>query len=243
MVFCSSGSVSRVRSQCSGTISTSPTPTPPTAASRKSPMPCRPAHALADRRRQRHPVDGDRGGVVEQRLALEDGHDPVRQAHLAGDRGGRDRVRRRDDRAQHQRRGQRQPGHDRVGDRADGHRREQHVPDRQQRHRAQVGTQAQVGAVQRGGVQQGREHEGQHPVRVEPVARGPPAGSRPRVLPGRSSSGAEAPIRRARPATAALPATRSSTPAPPIAPPMPSAPAPVRTAWPVHAQSGLTWTS
>ena len=39
MVFCRSGSVSRVRSQCSGTIRTSPTPIPPTAASRKSPIP------------------------------------------------------------------------------------------------------------------------------------------------------------------------------------------------------------
>ena len=77
--------------------------TPPTADSRKSPATSSSgdgADDRGDRRAQAH----DRGRVVDEALALQDRHDPPRHADPAGDRGGRDRVRRGDHGAERQRR-------------------------------------------------------------------------------------------------------------------------------------------
>ena len=113
--------------------------TPPPAASRKS----SPTRHDADRRRRPTASGGaqrdQRGGVVEQRLALEDRDDPAGQPDPPADRGGRDRVRRRHDRADRER--------DRPGDArqqrctttptpSGG---EDHQPDRQQQDRPPVG--------------------------------------------------------------------------------------------------------
>src|ERR687883_494630 len=47
-------------------------------------------------------VEDERGGVVHEALALDDGHDAAWNAEPARDRGRRDRVGRRDDRPQHE---------------------------------------------------------------------------------------------------------------------------------------------
>ena len=54
----------------------------------------------------RHPEAGDRRGVVDQRLALQDGDQLPGQPDPAGDRGGRHGVRRGDHRAQRERHGE-----------------------------------------------------------------------------------------------------------------------------------------
>ena len=95
----SSGSVSRRRTLPTTTNTTSPTSTPPPAATTKSRARARYATVAGQRRAQGH----QRGGVVEQRLALEDRDDPARQADPAPDRGRRDGVRRGDDGADRER--------------------------------------------------------------------------------------------------------------------------------------------
>ncbi len=65
------------------------------------------AHLTGHHGRHRDAVQHQRGGVVEHPLALEDRHDALGQPQAAGDRGGRDRVRRGDDGAEH---GGRAPG-------------------------------------------------------------------------------------------------------------------------------------
>ena len=67
-----------------------------------------PTGRRADRRGQRHLVGGQRGRVVEQALAAEQRHDPARQPEPPADRRRRHRVGRRDDRAEGQRRRERQ---------------------------------------------------------------------------------------------------------------------------------------
>ncbi len=106
---------------------------------------------------------GHQGGrVVEQRLALQDRDDPARDADAAGDRGRRHGVRRRDDRAEGERR---RPGHvrdDVVGHHRDADRREGDQPDRQQQDRATVGVEVDQRRLQRRGVQQRRQQPDQH---------------------------------------------------------------------------------
>ena len=75
---------------------TSPTRTPPPAATRKSRPDDAPGHGRRGRR-DRGVQRDQGGGVVEQRLALEDGDDAARQPDPAADRGRRHGVRRRDD--------------------------------------------------------------------------------------------------------------------------------------------------
>ena len=125
-------------------------------------------HTAAEGGDQRDPIGGQRGRVVEQALAAQDGQDASRQLQRAGDGRRGHRIRRRDHRAQDQRQRPAElvAGHQ-VGHRADDHRGEQHQADRQQRNRTDIGPQVEVGAVQRGVEQQGRQHPEQHDVGVQ----------------------------------------------------------------------------
>ena len=77
----------------------SPTSTPPPAAMHEVEADVEGVEAGARRDRERGAQRDQRGRVVQQRLALEDRGDPARQPDPAADRRGRDRVGRRDDRA------------------------------------------------------------------------------------------------------------------------------------------------
>ena len=79
----------------------------------------------------RHPVEDEGGAVVDQALALEDVDDPARDRLAAGDRGRRDWVGRRHDRAERERRRPREVVDHGVRHDRDGRRRPDHEPDRQ----------------------------------------------------------------------------------------------------------------
>ena len=103
-----------------------------------------------------------RGGVVEQRLPLEDRHDPARDADAPRDRGGRDGVRRGDDGTE--REGGR-PGDGRdhvVGHDRDADGGERHQADREQQDRPAVGVEVDQRGLQRRGVEQRREQPDEH---------------------------------------------------------------------------------
>ena len=111
-----------------------------------------------DRGTQRH----QRGRVVEQRLALEDRHDAPGQADAAGDRGGGDRVRGGDDRADGEGRGPPQAGSSGVHDRP--HHQGGHHARRTESRRmeATVGVEVDQRGLHRRRVEQGRrrpEHD------------------------------------------------------------------------------------
>ena len=114
----------------------------------------RPVEAAALDDRQRRAQRDQRGGVVEQRLALEDRDDPPGQADPAADRGRGHGVRRCDDGADRERDRPRDPGQQRVRHHADPERRECHEPDREQQDRAPVGPEVDQRGALRGGVQQ-----------------------------------------------------------------------------------------
>ena len=122
--------------------------------------------ALADRGRHRDLVGDQRGGVVEQALALEHVDHPPRRADPPHDRRRRRRVGRRDDRAEDE--GHRPGQADQlVRDDRDRRRRRQHEPDRRQRDDPRVRAQgAQVGEEGRG-VEQRRQEDEQDEFRVE----------------------------------------------------------------------------
>ena len=113
------------------------------------------------------------GGVVEQRLALEDRHDPAGQPYSPGDRGGRDGVRGRDDRADGEGHGPGDVGDQGVHDDAHAQGREHHQADRQQQDRAAVGVEVDERGLDRRGVQQRRQQPEQHHVGLEVDLRDP----------------------------------------------------------------------
>ena len=118
-------------------------------------------------RRDRGPIEHERRGVVDQALALEDGHDPIGDAQASGDGTGGDGVGRRDDGAEGDRRRPAQPGHDEARDGGDHRGRGQHQPDREQRDRTQIGPEvAERGEVRRG-KQDGRQKDQEHQIGVE----------------------------------------------------------------------------
>lgn len=133
--------------------------------------PLAPAHPLPDRGGERHPEGGDRRRVVHQRLTLKDGRDAGGQPDPARDRGGRHGVRRRDDRPQDERGGERQLRDHEVRQPAHRHRREEGVPHGEQRDRPDVGPQIEVGAVHGRRVEQRWQQQREHHVRVEVVRR------------------------------------------------------------------------
>ena len=118
------------------------------------------------KRRDRGAQGHQGGGVVDQRLALEDRHDPPGQADASRDRGGRDGVRGRHDRAQREchREGHTQEP---VGDQADAAGGEQHQPHGQAEDREPVGPEVHERRADRGGIQQGREEADEDDLRAQ----------------------------------------------------------------------------
>ena len=119
-----------------------------------------PAPEDRDRPRDRpeRGAEGDqRGRVVEQALALEDGDDPARHADAPRDGGGRDGVRRRDDGAERDRGGEGQPGQQEDGDAGHGERGDEDEPDGEQRDLPPVAPDVDEGRPDRGGVEQRRQ--------------------------------------------------------------------------------------
>ena len=115
-------------------------------------------------RRDRHAQRDDRGGVVDQALALQDRHDAPRQPDPAGDRRGRDGVRRRDDRAERE---CRRPldRQDRMHEHRDPGGGEQHQPDAEQGDRPPVRPEVDQRRPDGRGVEQRRQQADQHDLR------------------------------------------------------------------------------
>ena len=117
--------------------------------------------------RDRRPQRDQGGGVVEQRLALEDRDDASRQPDPAADRRGRDGVGRRDDRADRERQRPAEVGQQQVDDHGHPGGGEDDQSDRQQQDRSPVGVEVDEGGLHRGGVQQRRQQAEQHHVGLE----------------------------------------------------------------------------
>ena len=118
-------------------------------------------------------VGDQRGRVVDQRLALDDRHDPAGDADAARDRGGGDGVGGGDDRAEDEGGGPRHVVDHGVGDERDRERGRQHQPDREHADLAHVLAQlAQAGEEARA-VEQRREEDEQDEVRLQLGVRDP----------------------------------------------------------------------
>ena len=138
--------------------------TPPPAASRKSSPTSTGSKPLALGDRERGAERDQCGRVVEQRLALEDRHDPAGQPDPAADRGRGDGVRRRDDGADREGDRPRDAGQQQVRHQPDPERRERDQPDREQQDRPPVGLEVDQRGALRRGVQQRRQQPEQHDV-------------------------------------------------------------------------------
>src|SRR5262249_36748198 len=113
------------------------------------------------------PEQDQRRRIIDQALALEDRHDPPRQPDPPGDRGGGDRVRRRDHRAERERGGQRYPRHQQVDGEPDATGGEQHEPDREEEDRAQVVTERGHRRLDRRHVQQRWQYPDQYDLGLQ----------------------------------------------------------------------------
>ena len=175
----STGSVTCLRTNPITTKNTSPTRTPPPAATRKSPchdLPGHGDHGCRDGRVQRD----QRGRVVEQRLPLEDRDDAPWQSDPATDRGRGHRVWRRDDRTDREGRPPAEVGQESMHEDRDTHRGEGDQADRQQQDRATVRVEVDQAGLERRGVQQRREQAEEHHLRLQLHVRARTAGrSRP----------------------------------------------------------------
>ena len=121
---------------------------------------------------QRGAQRDQRGGVVEQRLALQDRHDPARQADPATDRGRRHRVRRGDHRTERQRHRPGQVRQQQLGHRGDADGGEDDQTDREQQDRSPVGVEVDERGALGGGVQQRRQQPEQDHVSDRGGSRG-----------------------------------------------------------------------
>ena len=119
---------------------------------------CLPRHRRDDRGAQRN----QRGGVVEQRLPLEDRHDATRKPDAAPDRRRSHGVRRRDHRTDREGCGPAEVGQERVHQHGDTHGRERDQTDREQQDRASVGVEVDEAGLERRGVQQRRQQPEEH---------------------------------------------------------------------------------
>ena len=118
-------------------------------------------------------VDRQRRRVVQQTLAFEDRHDLPRQSEPRRDRGGGDRVRRRDDGAQRDRDGPRKAGNERVGDHGNRQRRREDQADRERADGAEVGAQAPHRREVRGDIEERRQDDEEDEVRLDRDPRDP----------------------------------------------------------------------
>ena len=116
--------------------------------------------------RDRELVGDERGRVVDEALPLDDRHDAPRDAHLPRDRCRRERIGRRQDRAEDERRG---PGQadDVVRDDGDGARSGEDQPEREQRDRPEVAAQLVRRAEERGREEERRQERDEHELRRE----------------------------------------------------------------------------
>ena len=124
------------------------------------------AEAAGDDGRHRELVGDEGGAVVDQALALDDRDDPVRDAQLAADRGRRDGIGGRDDRAEDERRRPVEAEHV-VGDGGDADHRRQDEPDRKQRDRPDVSAKLAKRREERRRVEDRRQEDQEDEVRVE----------------------------------------------------------------------------
>ena len=117
--------------------------------------------------RDRRAVGDQRRCVVDQALALEDGHDPARDAEAPEDRRGRHGVRWRDDRAQGERDRGLDAGHEPLQDDTDDDRREQDEPDGEQEDRPRVRLEVADRREERRREQDRRQEQQEDDVRLE----------------------------------------------------------------------------
>ena len=109
-----------------------------------------------------------RSRIVDQALAGQDRHHPFGQAELAAHRDCGHRVRRGDDGAQHQCRGEGQRNHHQPGrHRSDGEGGDHHECDAEAEDRPDVAQERREREIQRRRIQQRRQHDGQQDVRVQ----------------------------------------------------------------------------
>ena len=162
------GSSSRRRISPATRPTTTPMTIPPTAAMAKTATALDRTNAPADGRDDRRPIGDERGGVVEQGLALDERPDDPRRPDPAEDRGGRERIRRPDDRAQGEGSRPVQPGDDRVGRRGHDDDRDDHQADREAAERGQIRAQVPDRRLGRGREQQRRQEDEQDQLGLEP---------------------------------------------------------------------------
>ena len=126
-----------------------------------------------DHRRHRDAVQDERRSVVHEALAFDDGDGAPRHSQPAHDRGGRERIGRRNHCAEDEGRA---PGHvvdHRVRDDGDrGHRRE-HEPDRERADRTDVLPELPQRREERGRIEERRQERDQHELRRQ-LERGHP---------------------------------------------------------------------
>ena len=116
------------------------------------------AHGEAERDQRRR--------VVGEAFAFQNRQQPARQLEAPPQRGGRDRIRRRDDGAEHEAGRPGQP--ERImRDRRDRRRGEQHAADRERQDRPQVGAEAAPAHADAGGVEQRRQQREQRQIGIE----------------------------------------------------------------------------
>ncbi len=144
----------------------SPMPTPTHHGEEEPPEHVGQRDHRADRR-HRHLVGGQRGGVVHEPLAAEDGHEPAREAELAGDLGGRHRVGRRHDGTQSEGHRPGHPAHHRVDHHRHRHHGGQHQAHGQQQDGLQVDAELACRGVEGGVVDERRQEDQQHQVGLE----------------------------------------------------------------------------
>ena len=122
-----------------------------------------PGDGRHDRRTQGH----QGGGVVEQRLALEDRHDPAREADPPRDRRRRDGVGRCHDGTDREAGTPAEVGQQPVHEHGDAGGGEGDQPDRQQEDRPPVGVEVDEARLDRRGVEQWRQQPEQHDFRAQ----------------------------------------------------------------------------
>ena len=129
------------------------------------PLPHRDGRARDDGGEYAHQCQGR--GVVDEALAAHHVHHPARQSEFAADGGGRDGIRRADDRTEQKRAGERELRHDQPGDDADPHRSDEHEPHAQAPDVRQRAAEAHERCVEGGRVEQRRQREVEQQVPVD----------------------------------------------------------------------------
>ena len=114
---------------------------------------------------QERELRADLLGRVHHRRPRED--EAARDAQSFGDRGRRNRVGGRDERAEHEADGPRQPRDGLMADSRDRERRREHEADRQQRERADVSAQIAERREERRRVEKRRQDRDEHDVRLQ----------------------------------------------------------------------------